>query len=454
MGNIVRISSAALIAAGLAIGVGAGAAELPKSTQKILAKLKLDASVLKGLDKELRMPAGLVEKARKEGKVLVYGTMDHEHWQEATGPFRERYPFVKVVYSRPKRNDRAMKPLIALKTGRYITDMIIGLGGKFFLYTKDNLVADLRDLPNYNNVIKGANDPAGLWAGTRVRLWCMAYNTKKVKPSELPAKWGDLLTMKRWWGDKIGMANRPNSVVLTLWGYHGEAWGRKFIDGLFNKVKPQLRKEGTNALIGLAVAGEFDASFPAAMHRTWDAKQSGAPINYHCPEPVSTSITEVILLKGSPRTHAAKMFVNWMLTKEYQIAQAAAAGAVPVHKDLQDPRFLKFADQIVGKPRALRKPELNQLLPVIYKQWNPLWEGGSGIVYRTVESKVLRLRRGGRVIDITAGGERHRVKVSGRRTKVTMNGKPADRSDIKPGMVCKVEYPGNKQEARSIACRK
>ena len=441
-----------LVVGGTAFGFAVSAAELPKATQKILAGLKLDASVLKGLDAELKVPAGWIEKARKAGEVKIYGTMDHEQFEGATAPFRERYPFIKLTYSRPKRNDRAMKPLIALKTGRYITDVVTGLGGKFYIYKKNNLLADLRDLPNYNRVIKGANDPDGSWVGTRTRIWCMAYNTKKVKKADLPKAWGDLLTMKRWRNKKIGMANRPNQVILPLWGVHGEAWGRNFIDKLFTVVKPQLRKEGTNALVSLAIAGEFDASFPAAMHRVHDKVVVGAPVNFHCPAPVPTTITEVIILKGSPRIHAAKLLVNWMISKEYQLAQNLSAGAASTHRDLQGPRFLKFADQIAGRKRAFRGPGLARELPKIYKIWNPLWEGGLGLTYRTIKTKVLKSKRGGRRVYFMAGGKQHKVKVSGSRTKIVIKGAEGNRSDVKAGMTCAITYPGNNEEARKIAC--
>ena len=50
------------------------AGSLPESTQKILKKLKVDSSILDGLDKELKVPQGWIDKAKKEGKVKVRDT--------------------------------------------------------------------------------------------------------------------------------------------------------------------------------------------------------------------------------------------------------------------------------------------------------------------------------------------------------------------------------------------
>jgi len=44
------------------------ASSLPESTQKILKKLKVDSSILDGLDKELKVPQGWIDKAKKGRK--------------------------------------------------------------------------------------------------------------------------------------------------------------------------------------------------------------------------------------------------------------------------------------------------------------------------------------------------------------------------------------------------
>jgi hypothetical protein len=42
--------------------------------------------------------------------------------------------------------------------------------------------------------------------------------------------------------------------------------------------------------------------------------------------------------------------------------------------------------------------------------------------------------------------------VSGKRTKITIGGKPAKRSALKKGMTCRFIYRKNKKTAKSIAC--
>ena len=87
------------------------------------------------------------------------------------------------------------------------------------------------------------------------------------------------------------------------------------------------------------------------------------------------AISELSIVKGNPHPYASKLWVNWFLSKEGQIAQYATEHSPPVHKDLRNPEFLTFADEIVGKKVAFRDPiQLEEDLPAVFDVWNPLWD--------------------------------------------------------------------------------
>ncbi len=91
-------------------------AALPKSTQKILKDLKLDPSILDGVDKELQVPKGWMEKAKKEGKLKVRSTpITPKELKPFLAPFKERYPFIDKEYFGANRRCRTqfMRRLIA-----------------------------------------------------------------------------------------------------------------------------------------------------------------------------------------------------------------------------------------------------------------------------------------------------------------------------------------------------
>jgi len=355
------------------------AAPLPKSTEEMLKKLKLDASVLSNIDKELEVPKAWLDGARKEGKLRIYHTVDPPQAEVMFRPFRERFPFISIEYSRASHEDRAIRTLVAFKNKRIVTDILTGLGGSFFLYKEAGALEDLRGIPNLKNNPEGTRDHDGLWVGMHLRYWCMAYNTRALKRDDLPKKWDDLLTNPKFRGGNLALGNRPQLWALGLWKANGEKWAKEFLTKLFTEVKPQLRREGMNANLELLAAGEFNLTIPAAEYRTYQKTLDGAPISYHCPEPVPAAVSEMGILKGAPNINAARVFVNWFLSMEGQIAQYVSDYAPPVHKNLQRKELIPFADQIVGKKDAFRDPVIElEIQPKLLAVWDDLWLRSGG----------------------------------------------------------------------------
>jgi len=451
-------SFAAAVSFGAALVSGSQAAELPKSTQDMLAKLKMDAGILKDLDQELNVPASWIERAKKEPPVVFYGGFLPANLPALLKSFKARYPFIKFNYSRSTRTGRVDKPLIAFKEGRVVADIIDALGGAIEPYRKAGALVDLRDLPNFKNTHPDMRAKDGLWVGEKVKYWCMAYNTKLLKTKNLPKRWDDMLTIKALHNGNIGVSNRPHNWVLPLWTANGEAWTRNFISGLFTTVRPQLRKEGARALVVLNIAGEFHASIPATDYRIAEYARKGAPIAWHCPEPVPMTVSTLVIIKGTKALYSSKVFLNWFLSKEGQLAQYVVSGGSPVHKDLQDKGLVIYGKEIAGKKIAVRTPEsLVSVFPTVIKTWNNGWVRAGGPMAAKTVTKVktvlTAVKRGGRRLSFKVGGGEHKVKVSGSRTEILIGGKSGSRGKLKVGMDCQISYLGNGNEARKIACK-
>lgn len=354
-------------------------ASLPKSTQEMLRKLKLDASILADIDRELQVPQSWINGGKREGKLRLFSTIDPPQAEVLFGPFKERYPFIATEYSRASHEDRAIRTLVAYKNKRMVTDILTGLGGSFFMYKEAGALEDMREIPNLKNNPEGTVDPEGLWVGMHLRYWCMAYNTKSVNKDDLPKKWEDLLTNAKWRGGNLALGNRPQLWALVIWKVKGEKWTKEFLTKLFAEVRPQLRREGMNAMLELTAAGEFFANIPAAEYRVYQKTLDGAPVSYTCPEPVPAAVSEMGILKGAPNINAARLFVNWFLSKEGQIAQYVSDFAPPVHKELRRKEFLPFADQILGRQAGFRDPAIElEVQPKLLEFWDDLWLRAGG----------------------------------------------------------------------------
>ena len=362
-----------------AMRADAASAPLLKSDQEMLRKLKLEANILANVESELEVPKAWLEGAKKEGKLRIFSTLDPGQMDVLLRPFKERYPFIAIEYSRTSHEDRAVRTLVAYKNKKIVTDIVTGLGGSYFMYKELNALEDMRGIPNLKNNPPQTVDPEGLWVGMHMRYWCMAYNTKQLKKEDMPKRWDDLLTHPKFRGGNLAIGNRPQLWALSLWKANGETWARGFLTRLFNDVQPQLRREGVNALLELMAAGEFHATIPSAEYRTYQKQVDGAPLSYHCPEPVPIAVSEMGILKGAPNINAARIFVNWFLSKEGQIAQYVADYAPPVHKELRRKELLPFADEILPKKGAFRDPGIElEIQPKLLAFWDELWLKSGG----------------------------------------------------------------------------
>ncbi|MBT3793625.1 MAG: ABC transporter substrate-binding protein [Rhodospirillales bacterium] len=449
---------AATVAAGIGMAPLANAADLPKTTQKMLKALKLNASILKGVDQELTVPKAWLKTARNKEKIVkIYTTMRPKAWKKMNDIWKERYPGIELKHSEVRgAGRRYIRPLAAFKEGRYLTDIVMGLSGNVYLFRNANAFHSLADIPTYKSAVPDATKQKDhIAAATRSRYWCMSYNTKRVKKSDLPKTWDDLVNSKRFGGKKLLIGNRPNNWLLNLWEAKGDDWGRDFTTKMMKGLKPQLRKEGMSGLLQLVILGEGDAAIPSAMNRVAPLHDKGAPIGHHCPTPVVNTVSELGVFKNAPHINGAKIWVNWFLSKEGQIAQYWANKSTPVHKGLQGKEFIRWPASVKGKALAVHGTDSAATSVRLAKFWNPLWLGGGGYIppkASIVTVKLEAVKRGGRRIHFTVNGKKDKAKVSRSRTKIEVGGKSAKRKDMKVGMTCKVKYPAGGGEAKYIKC--
>jgi iron(III) transport system substrate-binding protein len=441
-----------------AFALPALAAELPAETKAILKSLKVGEDVLAGMDEELKVPADWLAKAKAEGAVNIIGSWDPEQFRVLAGPFRARYPDIKLSYVRGGLHDRGIKQVLAYKQGRFISDVIVSLGGEWVNLRELNGLEDLRVLPNYKRLDPMMREAEGNWVGQKIAYRCMVYNTKLVKKADLPRTWDDLVTNPRWRDGKLGVPNRPNLWLSMLWLKNGPDWTRDFMNKLFADVKPQLRKEGANAMIGLTIAGEFDGAVAAAEYRIGQYQERGAPVSFHCPSPVPMAISLLVVLKNNPHRFGSLVFTNWFLSREGQTAQYASDGAISVRSELSSRRqFMPFPEEIAGKPIAIRdEAKLTTEYPKLIAYYDPLWKkagGGGEVKLITVDTKLSAVKKKGRSIVFDRKGKATEVTISARRTAISIAGAKAKRSDLKPGMACKVTYAGTGQSAATVICK-
>ena len=369
-----------VLTVGILLATTTGAwAEPPPSAKKLIADMKLSPDVTAGWEEEQAVPDAWLAGAKKEGKLRINGTWESKVFRDLIKPFSERYPFINVNYSRGSNDTRVRAPLVAFHEGQFITDVIFGIDSTLNDFREVDALTDLNDLPNKKNVPDEMQPKKGDAVSVLLRYWCFSYNPKLISKEQMPKTWEDLLTTPQLHQGKLALWRGLSAWLLPLWNAKGEAWSTDYVRQLFTVVQPQKRREGAVALVNLVVAGEFNASLSSAEYQVKPGFEAGAPIAFHCPDPVPVAAVTVGTLKGGPNINSSKLFINWLVSKEGQIAQYAAEGSPPIHRDLQKLGFLPFAETIVGKQIAFRDPDLlEDVIKAMSKAVRPYWEGAGG----------------------------------------------------------------------------
>ncbi len=371
--------AAAFAISAMTLAVAAHADNLTAETRAALKKIGVAESAMNGLDAELALPKGLLDAANKEGKVRVRMTVLQSHFENIAKVFNARYPDIKIEYFRGVGNERALVPLLALKRGEYLSDVVASIDVLLNEFHKMNALAEISDLPAYAAVPKELSGSKGRAVAYRIQNYCLTYVPSRVKKDELPKTWDALVEDPRWSNGRVGMATNANVWIAPMAAKFGNDWAEKFMDKIFTKLKPQLRRERLNAISKVASLGEFDMAIPQSNSQAQTAIQQGLKIAYHCPDPVAVNGTDIAVLRGAPNEAAGKVFVNWILSREGQLASFAYDNTGPSHNDLRGkPGFSAFPDEVNGVGKAYLNEKALANMPVVMKSWQKRWASYGG----------------------------------------------------------------------------
>jgi ABC-type Fe3+ transport system substrate-binding protein len=108
--------------------------------------------------------------------------------------------------------------------------------------------------------------------------------------------------------------------------------GRAFMEKLAAQ-KPNVQP-GNVLVLQLLAAGEFPIAAGVYEYSVEDMKTKGAPVDWIGLEPVITYTVAVSLPFHPPRPFAAKLFIEWLLSKEGQEV-VNQYGRVPIRDDVE-----------------------------------------------------------------------------------------------------------------------
>lgn len=267
----------------------------------------------------------LIEAAKKEGHLSLYSSGTAAQCQLFLDRFREKYPFIKTDYYRTGKVGLLTRTLTEHRFKKYSADVILTSATSAYILKKSEVLAKYFP-PESKFLPEELRDPEGYWPGVYISEVVLAYNKNLVSSNEVPKRYEDLLDPK--WKGKMEIEVNKVEWFANLLKSKGEGFFEKF-----SQQKPSLRT-GNQLGLQLLAAGEFNILADAFLYSIEESKSMGMPIEWIGLEPVTTYLVSNSLLANAPHPNAAKLFINFMLTKEGQNV-VVEFGRTPIRSDVE-----------------------------------------------------------------------------------------------------------------------
>jgi iron(III) transport system substrate-binding protein len=373
MKKSITMVTASLIAATILSWQGGQAAEkptkdaAPKAAPKAAAP-NATANAAKAFD---TVSKELYPKAKQEGNLIIYSVWDVEHLRGVTDAFMKRYPGIKATYWQGRNPEIVTRVLTEFQGGQSSVDVILSDNAPPVIRAAGGIMA-------YDTVQKDVlvlHDPT--LATVSLQIQALSYNTKKIKPADLPKSWEDVANPKFKGLVALDDPMRAGPLSSMLAGlkeqWKDETRFNNFVKGL--KALNVPVHKSTSAMFRLVIAGEYAICMPALLHDVFEEKGKGTPVDYIKTVPPVVFPRQAGIYAKAPNPNAAKLFAEWAISTEGQQV-IDSVGRESSRNDFKSKTSIESAFPKGTKPI----PVNDKLFLEDPKKWldtyvKPIWEG-------------------------------------------------------------------------------
>jgi len=311
-----------------------------------------DIYLYQGGDRAARLIAG----AKQEGQVVLYSTMTVQDGRALAAAFERKYG-VKLIHWRGSAEKIVQRALAESKSGHDGADVFETSSHRMEALRREQLLEDFYT-PAFSELSPAAFAPDHRqYVAARFAFFVLGYNTRLVKPAELPARYEDLLNAR--WQGRLAIESTDVLWFAALVKAMGEERGLAFFRRLA-AMKPQIR---SGHILGaqLVASGEIPVFIDAYNNNMETLKRSGAPVDWKPLGPVFGQASAIGVAKHSRRPHAALLFTEFLLSREGQ-EFFKSVNRVPASLTVDTP-LNRFPHEIIDPAIALDEGE----------KWDRLW---------------------------------------------------------------------------------
>jgi iron(III) transport system substrate-binding protein len=341
---------------------------IPQQVRKEGASANATATAKRAFEK---VSQELYPKAKQEGNLIVYSVWDVEHLTVITNAFMKRYPGIKATYWQARNPEIVTRALTEFQGGQSSFDVVLS----------DNAPPVIRAagaIQNYETVQKDVlylHDPT--MPTVSLQIQALAYNTRKMKPADLPKNWEEVANPKYKGMVALDDPMRAGPLSSMLSGlktqWNNDTRFNNFVKGL--KALNVPVHKSTSAMFRLVISGEYNICMPALLHDVMEETHKGTPISYAKTVPPVVFPRQAGIYAKAPNPNAAKLFAEWLISEEGQ-KTIDSVGRETSRNDFKSKTSIESAFGKGTKPL----PVTDKAFLEDPKKWldtyvKPIWEG-------------------------------------------------------------------------------
>lgn len=278
--------------------------------------------------------------------------------------FVQKYPFLDIELH-PLETDTLVERVQNEARNRMsMWDVLLGGGGMFRPLLEANLIASYHS-PERQAVSDGLQDSEGLWAAYYINPYALAYNTSSVRDHEIPSKYSALLD-PRWKSNRMAIDSQAHGLLRAL----AAAWGEDKAVAYLKRLAEQDPVMSRASIVAVDALHVGNVSLVIARFPVIHAyqKKLGSPIDWTFLGPVVAQIDAAILSAQSRSPNAARLFVDFIQSKEGQNGLAGVQ-QIPVRKDME------AGSKLIAKGHAwfIERPDKHENFPETVKLFREIF---------------------------------------------------------------------------------
>ena len=280
--------------------------------------------------------ASMIEAAKKEAKVIWYTSLAIPSSTAFAHFFMNKYKGIEVEVHRAGSQRVLQRVMQEASAGIKNVDVIhTSDAGHFVLLKEKGLL--MKYVPKSAEIFpSGFKDSSGFYYGLRATLSVIAYNPKIVTDKDAPKTWKDLLDAK-WRGKEVTAHPNYSGIIMT----HVLALVKQFGWDYFQELaKNKVHiTQSANDPAGVVASGERPVGVNGAEYFYYKTLKQGNPIKIVYPkEGVPLVVSPTAIANAAPHANAAKLFTEFILTKESQQVLADKEGLYTGHPEVTYPK--------------------------------------------------------------------------------------------------------------------